>query len=713
MKFSHDISRLSGEFTDAKIEQDFLKHNWSSSAWQLRIVFAFGFLAYGAAAIPNYLDLGMTFGTQAIFAGRAITCLSFVWVIVETLQKQRGKRLRLAISLSQILFASSETVEVLVYSNAGQVVDPQAAPFFVFVILIYYGFIENSLKMTSLASAIGSAFLIVGLASISDDFVTTMTRQIIFIIAAMGFGTGFLQAFNRLRRLQWARGIELEHEISERRKAEELALEASQAKDRFLATMSHELRTPLQGVMGMANLLKDGLSGRDRERAEIIEISGQNLLVHINEILDVVRSNGSIEPPQNANFDLHATVRGAVNLVAVQAGQNTQPITAEIADDVPQWVFGDGGKTQRVLINLLSNAQKYGGDTPISVRVALDPDKAEIMFSVSDQGPGFPPEKREVVFEEFIRLDSTAGQKPGLGLGLAICRRLVTAMQGQIWIDPASEIGTTVHFCVPYQQTQQTTQAPELDNRPRAVLLVEDLEINQRVLSAYLTRAGHVVDIAQTGQEALSLTSAKRFEVIFMDISLPDMTGLDVCRALRQGHGGLNAETPIVALTANALADDHAEYLQGGMNGVLAKPVLPEVLMAAVQHPLEIDAILSHAAQIMPPEPETVVNTAFLEDEIAALGAGIVTELLGDFEAQSRDLMTELAEFTSPTTAQTVLHKLRGLAANFGFVGFCNACEELEPLAATTTQEDWRNRVEELNRLLDASLGKARDLITR
>lgn len=363
---------------------------------------------------------------------------------------------------------------------------------------------------------------------------------------------------------------------------------ASKSKSEFLAAMSHEIRTPMTGVMGFADmLLEDDLPEDSREKVHKIQDSTQSLLTIINDILDVSKMEAGKMEIEHIDFNLPSLLEDLVGLFnGKNTGKNDSSvaINVSIADDVPESIKTDPTRLRQILVNLIGNAVKFTHEGHVQIEVTLDASAPQptMNISVRDTGIGMAPETLSMLFKDFTQGDASISRHfQGTGLGLAICKRLLALMEGDIHVESAIGEGSHFWFTLPFQMADNeiaktkaiSRMAKRFDvSRSLHILVAEDTELNQRIIEATLAAFGHTCTFANDGLEAINALEQSEFDMILMDIRMPKMSGPDATRAIRMMKGA-KANIPIVALTADAMAEHVVEYLNAGMNGCVTKPI--------------------------------------------------------------------------------------------------------------------------------------------
>jgi len=408
------------------------------------------------------------------------------------------------------------------------------------------------------------------------------------------------------------------HGVDELKSAKERAERAEKNKSTFLANMSHEIRTPMNGILGLTDLvLQSDITGQKRTYLEMIHSSAERLLKLINNILDFSKIEAGKLELEAAPFSLRATIAEALEILAVSAAEKNIDLKVDCENQIPDMLLGDAGKLNQILINLVGNGIKFTNKGQVTLTVRRKDRRkgqdaaVDLHFQIRDTGIGIQKTKIKNIFKAFSQLGTTrnANQR-GSGLGLVIASELVEMMGGKISVKSTPGVGTTFTFTIRFSSAPAAAAGHRkladssppagagLIGKPLHILLVEDEYINQTLAVTLLEREGWQVQVAENGIQAMNMVKEFDFDLVLMDIQIPEQDGYETTRAIRRLEKGAHRHLPIIAMTAYAVQGDREKCLSAGMDGYISKPIRTDQLRQ------EIESILQAAEKIKPnPKP--------------------------------------------------------------------------------------------------------------
>ncbi|WKE64829.1 aerobic respiration two-component sensor histidine kinase ArcB [Gallaecimonas kandeliae] len=505
-------------------------------------------------------------------------------------------------------------------------------------------------------------------------------------------------------------------DITERKKAADALEKAAREKTQFIATLSHELRTPLNGIVGLARMLRDTqLTEEQRSYLNTIYVSAETLGNLFNDIIDLDKADRrrlTIVPDVQ---DLPAFIDDISNLAQLMAEQKGLAWRFEGPAQLPKHVLMDATRTRQILWNLIGNAVKFTDHGQVGLEVSLEAEGAgQVLarFAVTDTGIGIPQGELDKIFAMYYQVES-GGKKhaTGTGIGLAVSRNLALAMGGKLEVTSNPGRGSTFVLTLPLPLSEEEKAAETAHSCAKQsldILLVEDIELNVTVAKALLEKLGHQVTVAMTGQAALEACQGHLFDLVLLDIQLPDMTGFEVACALReQPQFG---ELPIVALTANVIKDKD-EYLENGMDDAISKPLSVASVTAIIEE-FYGEPGTGLVQRSVDEDEDKLLDTELLGQFVEAVGAKVMLQSAGLFAQQMPEYLKVLESNLMAGDQQEtcdMAHKIKGAAAAIGLKRIQQLANHAQHGDAPAWQENIQDWVDEIAENWESDLALLND----
>ncbi|MFL5729087.1 MAG: ATP-binding protein [Cytophagaceae bacterium] len=476
--------------------------------------------------------------------------------------------------------------------------------------------------------------------------------------------------------------------------ARRIAEDAVKAKQQFLSNMSHEIRTPMNAIIGFTKvLLKTDFTAKQKEYLTAIKMSGDALIVLINDILDLAKVDAGKMTFEQTPFKLASSLSSMLHLFETKIQEKNLALVKEYDGRIPEVVIGDPVRLHQIILNLVSNAVKFTTIGKITVSVDLlkeDSEKITVEFSVADTGIGIPESKMGSIFENFQQATSgTSRLYGGTGLGLAIVKQLVEAQDGYIRVKSKVDVGSTFSFILGFQKTmaepELQTESQEIDTEIKniKILVVEDIALNQLLMKTLLDEFGFDRDIAPNGKEAIEKLQTKSYDIILMDLQMPEMNGWEATEYIRNN---MNSKIPIIALTADVTTVDLAKCKAVGMNDYIAKPVderlLYHKIMGLVKKPVPVEQNVVEDNGIK----KKCIDLDYLHKHTKS-NAALMKEIITLYIEQTTSLVTAMHNGLRDKDFKVLSAAAHKMIPSFSIVGINNSYEGIAKKVQEYCQE--------------------------